>query len=546
MNDHNQDTVQTLLTIQSTAKNLLEIIQKRLPKETTKYAVPANIAIPILDLPFPNDLDATLRNLGLDGFSHIHRKIQDWVGNLRNIHSINFQRACRELASLPHYQSPRSLASAIEHVRLAYQKTYANYLPSITAHILSAKSKQSSICKNSKIPFNNEYTPILELYFEQNAYPSLADRKLLARKSMMTMRQIEVWFQNHRARARKEGRVIEKHSRQCHSQLIFDESVPFVSATNPTMIPSIDDESRYEASEDETSTTPPSFAPCLFSQVAPPHAFPTIYPPKLPTDPFPKENGKFLFPPPIWMRTPAEIRSQTDVLDMDEFISMFSSKLHLRAGSRRKCDTPQARSIKEHRNPLLAPMVVVPSPAPHPALIRAPYIHSASGLITPPSFAPGSYPPTNPSCPPPPSPFPNPYKPRKFAPFSKRAPSALSTNHTPPKHPKGFSAFASRSCSFSSAASPQSRSSSLSSVSSVEPATPPLSPTQKVQSPLFADHDYQLLDELFGPEPSQLFDNNSYGTHDFLFPTLPLKDASHNALYDLSSMFPPAISQIHC
>nr|AAB22025.1 A42 mating-type factor alpha 2-1 gene product [Coprinus cinereus, Peptide Partial, 44 aa] [Coprinopsis cinerea] len=44
----------------------------------------------------------------------------------------------------------------------------------------------------------------LEKYFEYNAYPTAQDRALLARKSMMSARQIEVWFQNHRARARKE------------------------------------------------------------------------------------------------------------------------------------------------------------------------------------------------------------------------------------------------------------------------------------------------------------------------------------------------------
>jgi hypothetical protein len=38
-----------------------------------------------------------------------------------------------------------------------------------------------------------EYTPLLEKYFEYNSYPSGPDRLMLARKSMMTPRQIEVW-----------------------------------------------------------------------------------------------------------------------------------------------------------------------------------------------------------------------------------------------------------------------------------------------------------------------------------------------------------------
>ena len=38
-----------------------------------------------------------------------------------------------------------------------------------------------------------EFVPLLEKYFEYNAYPSAPDRCVLARKSMMTARQIEVW-----------------------------------------------------------------------------------------------------------------------------------------------------------------------------------------------------------------------------------------------------------------------------------------------------------------------------------------------------------------
>lgn len=38
-----------------------------------------------------------------------------------------------------------------------------------------------------------EYVPFLETYFKYNAYPSAPDRVALAKKSMMTPRQIEVW-----------------------------------------------------------------------------------------------------------------------------------------------------------------------------------------------------------------------------------------------------------------------------------------------------------------------------------------------------------------
>ncbi|KAF8225096.1 hypothetical protein L208DRAFT_1307719 [Tricholoma matsutake] len=57
---------------------------------------------------------------------------------------------------------------------------------------------------------SQEFVPLLEKYFEFNAYPSAPDRAALARKSMMTPRQIEVWYQNHRNRAKKEGKVLKR------------------------------------------------------------------------------------------------------------------------------------------------------------------------------------------------------------------------------------------------------------------------------------------------------------------------------------------------
>jgi len=235
------------------------------------------------------------------------------------------------------------------------------------------------------------------------------------------------------------------------------------------------------------------------------------------------------------MRTPNQSKVPTAVPDMDEFISMFASKLHLRVGPRRKCDVQHSQNTK-HKKPWFGSMVVVPVSAPHPALIRA---FQPSGTIIPHSnlSAPSDPPCTSLSL------APNHHKPRKFAPFSKRAPSAFPTNH-PFDQPTAFSAFASRTSSLSSVTSSQ-RSSSLSSIASTEPATPPLSPIRQ-QDPLFVDHDYQLLDELFGPEPHQIFNNTLYTTHDPLFPTISLKDVSHNTLYDLSSMFPPTVTQVHC
>ncbi|KAL1740817.1 mating type protein A-alpha Y6 [Schizophyllum fasciatum] len=56
--------------------------------------------------------------------------------------------------------------------------------------------------KSAKPKFHPEYRPLLELYFHFNAYPTYADRRVLAEKTGMLTRQITVWFQNHRRRAK--------------------------------------------------------------------------------------------------------------------------------------------------------------------------------------------------------------------------------------------------------------------------------------------------------------------------------------------------------
>ncbi|KAL1708777.1 mating-type protein A-alpha Y3 [Schizophyllum commune] len=56
--------------------------------------------------------------------------------------------------------------------------------------------------KKPRPKFHSEYTPLLELYFRFNAYPTFADRRMLAEKTGMQTRQITVWFQNHRRRAK--------------------------------------------------------------------------------------------------------------------------------------------------------------------------------------------------------------------------------------------------------------------------------------------------------------------------------------------------------
>lgn len=161
----NQQRLHSLLTIQRTAESIKARIQPRLSKglPTVIPSVCANVSVPVLDLPFPSDLDTNLKTLGLSEriCGEVTLKIQEWVHSLQTIHTLNFRHACHDLASLPHFQNRSVLNSAIEQMRLAYERRYVSNLPQITQYILAAQSKQSSINKDAKTPFKNVSPPNL-------------------------------------------------------------------------------------------------------------------------------------------------------------------------------------------------------------------------------------------------------------------------------------------------------------------------------------------------------------------------------------------------
>ncbi|KAK0465618.1 uncharacterized protein EV420DRAFT_969997 [Desarmillaria tabescens] len=109
--------------------------------------------------------------------------------------------------------SPLPQFSAIHRLGAILEARFLNQsLPGLMRHYLAEKAAlpKSNEVEESKRKFNNAYIPYLQAYFAYNAYPSLHDREVMARKSMMTSRQIEVWFQNHRRVEKKAGRPCVK------------------------------------------------------------------------------------------------------------------------------------------------------------------------------------------------------------------------------------------------------------------------------------------------------------------------------------------------
>nr|AAS46736.1 HD2 homeodomain mating-type protein [Pleurotus djamor] len=160
-----------------------------------------------IDFPPPPNILPSLRSKGVS--EQAAKKLTDIFNSKCHI----LQSLLRN--KLHDIQSHSSLP--IHHLLSSYaQKTYQEDILRFEdeLHRVAAlhldKLQADQVKPAAKTSFNADFVPFLEKYFEFNAYPSAADRSLMARKSMMTPRQIEVWFQNHRNRARKEGKCLPR------------------------------------------------------------------------------------------------------------------------------------------------------------------------------------------------------------------------------------------------------------------------------------------------------------------------------------------------
>ncbi|KAF8665302.1 hypothetical protein AX16_000322 [Volvariella volvacea WC 439] len=232
-------------------------------------------------------------------------------------------------------------------MREAYLKRVAQWEEMMISKVLSGTDTRS---KNP--PFNHAYTPILEKYFESNAYPSAADRAVLARKSDMTPRQIEVWFQNHRTRAKKEGRRLRKLAdRQC-TVLQSPERTPNTVGSTPDRV-------SIEAGDLENGV-------CSFFDYTPsPKTFPLPYARNIAT------HTTCVLSEPVWRRfSSSKANTRQLAMGVDELSSIFSAKLNIRTNS---AQGAQALGRKQtvRAQPWYWSTHVRPFPAPLPALRRA-------------------------------------------------------------------------------------------------------------------------------------------------------------------------------
>nr|AEX07899.1 HD2 homeodomain mating-type protein [Volvariella volvacea] len=211
----------SLVQISKSSERLLRLLG---PQHAATAQAP--FSPPELLLTIPDSIYPRLITLGVHPLTaeRLSNTFQTHVKQLRASYTRKYHSICNSC-------EVSNIMATCRIMREAYLKRVAQWEEMMISKVLSGTDTRS---KNP--PFNHAYTPILEKYFESNAYPSAADRAVLARKSDMTPRQIEVWFQNHRTRAKKEGRRLRKLAdRQC-TVLQSPERTPNTVGSTPDRV----------------------------------------------------------------------------------------------------------------------------------------------------------------------------------------------------------------------------------------------------------------------------------------------------------------------
>ncbi|KAF9486287.1 hypothetical protein BDN70DRAFT_869763 [Pholiota conissans] len=515
-------------------KSFIEGCQIPMPPSSS-YSGP----IPHLHLPFPCDILLSIESVGLPDHlcQQVKAKVTEKITEFQRICTAVYMQTCRDLPG-PH-TDPKHLISLAK----MYYTLYNDYqIPKFRAQISTSTATMYTVknkrTQDTKRPtFNFEYIPFLEKYFENNAYPSRPDRVLLARKSLMSERQIEVWFQNHRNRAKKEGIPLKRLSPQQSSPMeLLGSQTNFVlqqrkHTPNITYMRG----GQHKTPEEIHNLSDESFTVSIHN----PHVFPTPYHHNLkysfahPS----QQAGRAKFPPPNWPRKTASMQPPPSV-NMEEFVDMFASKLSIRRGAGMKAGYTTSKS-----RPWFYATITVPSHAPHPALVHTkapcyppipsilPRTTTSSSIRTAPSISNASIPRSSELA----------SRARKTPPFTFRTPQKLALSSSVNASLSVSQPFSSRTPSSASVSSSDSRSTSLSNGSSPGPATPPHSPTAEpcfIQKPSVQESNLDDYVNLFAGivEPqyqdlSQNFDYllSNFGNEDILSKHLNLDSLYANA-----------------
>ncbi|CAK5264503.1 unnamed protein product [Mycena citricolor] len=183
-------------------------------------------------IPSAPSIEARLSSLDLGAalIDKLSAQYQTHCEQLRQKSQRILDRACDDMVVLPRQETLVPLSKVLSRLAEAHTTAYAKAVkgaeetvctvlaPMLKERCLQTRSQSSQQTSPRSLPqdrrvspkFNYEFTPYLQQYFAHNAFPSPAERAEMARKSGMEARQIEVWFQNHRRRARQEGQTLRR------------------------------------------------------------------------------------------------------------------------------------------------------------------------------------------------------------------------------------------------------------------------------------------------------------------------------------------------
>ncbi|KAJ3753106.1 hypothetical protein EV360DRAFT_88092 [Lentinula raphanica] len=244
--------------------------------------------LPPLQLNIPLSFYADVERFALS--STALRSLSNAVNGLKDSYTQQFYDSYRKLAHAMVPELVSRLPNLIEKLQNGIQIHFETQGLSKLLHELETFSKHHPIQSSPSpqppiapyqppVPFNNDYTPALEAYFTYDPYPSVKDRQTIASRTGMATRQIEVWFQNHRKRAREQGIVLpDKRSsggfgnfsgeKERMLDLFNNKSTP-ASASASTSTPSFSFTSSPSPASTPSPTPTPSFSFSFSSSPAP-------------------------------------------------------------------------------------------------------------------------------------------------------------------------------------------------------------------------------------------------------------------------------------
>ncbi|KAJ3820492.1 hypothetical protein F5880DRAFT_1615529 [Lentinula raphanica] len=179
------------------------------------------ITVPPLNVDIPSSFQTKVQSYGLSDYAH--QVLSKSLNDLQTDYIQRFDDACQKICqTMVVPQLAGHLPSFIAKLRSVIQDDFQTrglpkLLQRVEAFVNEHPSRSSPPPQTSQphiapyqppVPFNNDYTPALEAYFAYDPYPSVKDRQTIASRTGMATRQIEVWFQNHRKRAREQGVVL--------------------------------------------------------------------------------------------------------------------------------------------------------------------------------------------------------------------------------------------------------------------------------------------------------------------------------------------------